>query len=419
MKRFRTLIFPVIVFSLLVFSCDKNDEYNEPNNNQEDDENQKQALEPLDLKEWTFLFYDDADFSNAYDPIMDLASRVASDSSINYLVLRDRNYFEAEYYYIEEDHNYSKIESIGEANMGSAVTLDNFIKFAHEFFPANRYIIAFYDHGGGWKGACWDVSNMNDNLTCVEMDEAFTLNGGMDMVLFTAPCLMGAVETAYQVRNSSDVYIGSENVSGFIIWKDILQEFDTIIKINPLIGTTSLAEEIIRLHSENIEVSEYGSTLTMSAIDVSKTDLLVARFEQVISYYVNNFEDFSTFPLAGIRKFYSNHYDLKDFLSFLLKHESNDSIKGLIDNTISCFDDCIIAECHGDSVYPINGLSIYFPDSLFSTQIYYSNYGTNLNFKNDCSWGGLVLMALKNTFSEVSLNPDMEILSRDTYYPDN
>jgi hypothetical protein len=51
-----------------------------------------------------------------------------------------------------------------------------------------------------------------------DMQEALSKNGGVDFVLFTAPCLMGAIESVYELRNCAKVYIGSENLSGYCWW---------------------------------------------------------------------------------------------------------------------------------------------------------------------------------------------------------
>jgi hypothetical protein len=138
MRTAFSITFLTVIFILLISSCKEES--------------------PKPIKKWTFLLYDDADFKDAYDPldtypgsgILPFYNLVSSDANINYLVLRDRIDTEACYYKIDESNHLVLLQKLGEQNMGSPGTLSNFIKYAKENYPAERYITAFYDHGGGW-----------------------------------------------------------------------------------------------------------------------------------------------------------------------------------------------------------------------------------------------------------------------------
>lgn len=387
MKKYY-LVIAVTILTLLQISCSK---------------------EPVQLKkEWTFLFYDDADFYNAYDPLNDFSRLVSSDSKINYLVLRDGNKTEASYYQIDQNHEQILLKSLDELNMGDKSTLENFFSYAQENFPAERYIVAFYDHGGGWQGACWDMTSNNDNLTPAEMNDALSEYGGVDLVLFTAPCLMGSVECAYQFRESSKYYIGSENLSGFAFWLGMLEKLDAFLKDNSDVTSQDLAKEIITLHEQNKNAYGYGASITMSAVDLSKMSNLISSLNNVTNYYSENIGKFNSMPRENIKKYYSDYFDLLSLLKSLRENETESLINNQLTETINLFNMCIVAECHGDSTAGSNGLNIYLPSVKYSSEIYYSPYGIGLDFKSDCSWDKLIGNYLNNSKAS---SPDERLIN--------
>lgn len=347
-------------------------------------------------KAWTFLLYDDADFTNSYDPLNDFAKLVSSDSTINYLVLQDGAKTKASYYQIGKSHEQILLENLDELNMGDQSTLENFLKYAKENFPAERYIVAFYDHGGGWQGACWDMTNQNDNLTPAEMDNALMNVSGVDLVLFTAPCLMGSIESAYQFRKSTKYYVGSEIGSGFIFWNGMLEKLDAFLKKDCAITSNEVAKEIITLHEQYKNDNGYGTLITMSAIDLSKMSNLIVSLNDVTNYYLNNVDKFKAIFPVNIKKYSHDYCDLLGLLESLSVNDPESLIKNKLAETINLFNKCIVAECHGDSTIGSNGLNIYIPSKNYSSEIYYLPYGKGLDFKSDCSWDKLVSKYLKN-----------------------
>ena len=117
MKNLLLIILSIILLEMLTTGC-------------KDSKNPTSIdLQPIAEKEWTFLFYNDADFENAYDPLEDLSELVSSGFTINYIVLRDKTSGGADYFEIHENHTYSSVHSLGEVNMGSTNTLNDFISF--------------------------------------------------------------------------------------------------------------------------------------------------------------------------------------------------------------------------------------------------------------------------------------------------
>ena len=88
-------------------------------------------------------------------------------------------------------------EALPMASMGDPETLCDFLDWAVETHPADRYVLVLWDHGGGTgSGICWDESAGDDFLSIWEIyDALYTYEEQnpdfhLDMIGFDA-CLMG------------------------------------------------------------------------------------------------------------------------------------------------------------------------------------------------------------------------------------
>lgn len=98
------------------------------------------------------------------------------------------------------DINSQLIEDLGETNTGDPAVLQQFASWAIQAYPADRYALILWDHGGAWLGIAADGSVEGyDGLTMPELKEALagiTEETGieqLDVIGFDA-CLMGSLE---------------------------------------------------------------------------------------------------------------------------------------------------------------------------------------------------------------------------------
>jgi hypothetical protein len=108
------------------------------------------------------------------------------------------------------------IPESGEVNMGDPETLENFLTWGIEAYPADNVMVILMDHGGGWRGICVDnsVPGNADLLTPSEVGQAFKAayeqtGRKIDMLAIEA-CEMGALDFVYEVRDYVDHFAGSE-----------------------------------------------------------------------------------------------------------------------------------------------------------------------------------------------------------------
>lgn len=345
-----------------------------------------------DTAQWTFLFYDDADFTNSYKPLDQFASEAYSTDNVNVFVLEDTDVGPAYLYYIPETGDPVVVEEWGEVNMGDWETLYNLIIWGKTNHPAERYLLTMYDHGGGWWGACIDVTSGNDILSMDEIQEAIDGAGGVDILAFTAPCLMGALESAYELRDCVDVYIGSEDMSGYIYWFNIMDDICDLLNNSSTLSTEEVGCLIIDLVETNF-VAPYDQWGTMSAIDQDGLESMVTVFEQLCVYMTDNMDELGSviqetrdnawYMGAGI--YTCREIDFFDFLSLYLEAEDDPFVQARLQEIMVLFEPLILSEIHCELQDRTHGLSIFFPSVEEGSYIEY--YGTmNLDFADNTQW---------------------------------
>jgi len=147
-----------------------------------EDNNETNLVNTISRKNWTWMFYDDADFGEGHsDVIYQFAEEAYSSDNINVIVLQDSRFDSAKIWYIDENHNMSLLEELSELNMGDYATLKDFINYSKVNFPADRYFLSVYNHGMAWEGACIDDTN-NDTLIMDEFQKALSEEDGVDII---------------------------------------------------------------------------------------------------------------------------------------------------------------------------------------------------------------------------------------------
>ena len=400
-----------------------------------------------DQEKWTILLYDDADFYNAFDPLQMILNNTGSTDDVNLLVLRDKEFDDANIYYINEEYQHEFQKNLGEVNMGDPSTLKNFIEYAKTHYPAERYLLTLYNHGGGWYGACWDQTNDSDNLEMDEIHQALHETGGIDIITFSA-CTMGCIESVYELRNDVQVYIGSEEQHGFgEYWlkiPGILDEFADE-------STNNIAKKIIDIYKQSypyfgtledwtislliqkmMGIIPYPPALTISAIDTEKISLLTSSMDNLSQVLMDNFdlykktltkarirvEDYSR-PMT-LRSPFGTSIDILDFVNLIDKlefRETTPELHEVIENIKRYHEQIIVDEHHQIGHRRSNGLSIYYPPQInpLSIKNYDGLYSkSNLDFTDDTHWDEFLELLNGNNQEENDTYVDQSQLVMET-----
>ena len=377
---------------------------------------------PIDeTAEWTVMVYLDGDNNLETYGIQDIneMEMVGSTTDVNMVVQIDRipysvlagnhqeyaddtsngNWTTTRRYYITKDLNPDQISSpligdLGELNMGDPTTLIDFTDWAITNYPAKKYLLVIWNHGGGFrslnlaKDIAWDDTNGGDKITMPELEDALStisvqIGGKIDILGMDA-CFMAMTEVAYQIKDYADLLVTSEESEPNNGWP-----YDTILSqlsSDPSLTSIQLATNIVDDY-----IFAYPSTyVTQSAIDLSYMDTLAGQLSNLALEIMS---DSSTpkyqYILASAS---SQHYgdydfiDLYDLCNNLLIYSNNANVKNIILNIQQTLNPAVIKSGYsGLGVSRSRGLSIFFP------YYYYDNYYDYTNFSQDTFWNEMLL----------------------------
>ena len=345
---------------------------------------------------WTFLLYDDADFPG-YDPLEHFRQEACSGANVNVLVLQDSLGGPARMYQVKHDHELKLLEEMGEINMGDPATLSVFLNYAKENFRANAYVLAVYDHGGGWRGSCWDAASGEDNLTMDEMCRALDEAGGVDVILFSAPCLMGAAEAVYELRNCVDFYVAAEDLSGYCWWVYAMGDICRAMNEEAPLKSeflASLAVMSVWRHRDSSCPGTFEEEVQMAAL---RTDRITPLVEAIDSLSIAYLKDMSLFryhmqlAMDSVEVMYYECADIYDLAVWLRRFAYKPDIRRALDLVKAAAGGAVHAECRGGAVGDQNGLSLYLPGPYGAPyDTMYSDPAYGLDFTRDTHWDELL-----------------------------
>ncbi len=374
------------------------------------------------LANWTVMVYLDGDNDLEEYAFIDFNSMelVGSTTNVRIIVLvdfwsgTDAPFTGAKCYEILYDSNMNAINSLElatglptEPNMGSWETLRDFIVFSQTFAPAQNYMLVIWDHGAGFYGLCTDDTS-NDFLSIRELDQALSDPGVqyLDIVAFDA-CLMGQLEVAYEIRDTTDILVFSEEgipVNGFP-YDDILLNLTLFPQSTP----RTVASGMVYYYTAAYGVGGqyYDPLLNYVCLSAVDTSILttVAQALSRLSHYLLTMVDVPIFydwisqarrDTQGFTN--ADFMDLNGFANEIIDAFGSLSyslVRDLALNLSAAVNDAVLEERHLSGVSGASGLGSAF-----------CSYGsTDLELANDTSWD-----VFMDTFINVGSDIDVAIV---------
>lgn len=166
-------------------------------------------------------------------------------------------------------------DSLGQLDTTVPATLSDFIRWGVENYPADRYILVLWDHGGGpVYGFGYDeFQSYSATLTIDEMQTALKDGGVFFDVIGMDCCLMSSVEVASALYDYCDYTLLSEDFEPGCGWEH--SKWLSALANNPAIPTPDLAKTLIDASVRYCEESR-GSDggMTLALIDESYVPML-------------------------------------------------------------------------------------------------------------------------------------------------
>ncbi|MBF0501695.1 MAG: hypothetical protein HQM09_16270 [Candidatus Riflebacteria bacterium] len=231
------------------------------------------------------------------------------------------------------------VGNLGQIDMGSKNSLADFLTWGVQNYPADRYLAIIWNHGAGWIGISQDdttghIINLPDLTWALQQGQAAIAKVNpkhpkFDVIDFDA-CLMGMVEIAWQLRDITDVMIGSEETEpgNGMPYSDYLRPMTSV----PTLSTRSLAKQMVAAYVKSYtpggsqtDKYEGGDPVTKAAYDLSKMEPLVKAIDRLGKSLIANFDTYSASlaapdaPFAKIRRYGGDDYGYVDLVDFARK----------------------------------------------------------------------------------------------------
>jgi len=335
---------------------------------------------------WTVLFYSNAD-GNVVNVSDEFAELMQSTEAAHVLMLEDPADDGATLWHVggsSEAPLLTCLESWGEVDMADDATLRRFVEFAHNWYPSERTVVMLYSHGRGWRGACYDDTPAPEGedaewswLTPQEMQDVFSSVGGLDALFFTSPCITGAAELVYELRNSVDLVIAAEPMSSFSVWHGGLGLLNDLLVAEPEISLDDLAvrllDEIEPTYDRQAIIDEYdipfrnqhlipyvGLTAVTRGEGLDGLTGAIDAFAQGLLDRLD--ESFSSIEWRRSRAQDFGNYEVVDAYDFAEKCSHIEGLGAVARDLMAAIDEAVLAFIKDPDGHPdAHGLSLYFP----------------------------------------------------------
>ena len=281
--------------------------------------------------------------------------------------------------YKYDENGFTLVEERPLSNMAQAETLTEFIRWGQENYPADRYMLTLWDHGGGsMEGVILDELHNNAVMSLEDLGRALDdANVPLD-VLFMDTCLMATIETCAVVDSQTRYLVASEETvpgygGNYKGWLQYL--FDNPECDGARLGRT-ICDTVQQKYAE--QGAGAADTVTMSVIDLKKMDAVYTGFDDMfteIGGLLQDVNDFSEFAVAISRSetyYASEMRDIADMASRASGHGvSAETAKRLV----NAVDDAVVYSIKGATHSYSHGISFYYAPT--GSKYYMDRYARN------------------------------------------
>ena len=276
---------------------------------------------------------------------------------------------------IQEDGSggYHLEEELPLASMADPETLTDFVRWNMEKYPAEKYALVLWDHGGGSKtGIFIDELFDNDVMYLYELRDALQNVGKkLDLVLFDA-CLMANLETAYIIRDCADYMVASEEVvvgQGTAIGKWMQELYYAPKSDAERLGR--IICDTAQIKCANLEDEQAGEMITWSVIDLGKMDRVgecVNRFFDVLCRAYTQYPELMriyAFQIINSERYGSRSDSMYDLASLFYNaglYQTRET--NIRQEFLEAIEDAVVYNVRGSDHFGARGLSFCYAPVL-------------------------------------------------------
>ena len=268
---------------------------------------------------------------------------------------------------------------LGTKNTGDPNTLSDFIVWGMSHFPAKKYAIILWDHGGGINGFGGDQQFNNDKLTVDEIHQAFAnaarvmVNKKLELIGFDS-CLMASVEIANSVKQFGNYMVASEEIEPQWGWdySSILTSLTAHSNEDGSMLGRAIADSFFKRTQLLSESQGYSAQreITLSVVNLTMIPRIIYDLDNLVDYLGNKITDVASENSLTQSVDSSERYgqtfkgdsglvDIYDLASNI--KERFPQSEHLVDAVQKSLNNTVVYRDKGDSSPNANGLSIYMP----------------------------------------------------------
>ncbi|PKO13803.1 MAG: hypothetical protein CVU39_17405 [Chloroflexi bacterium HGW-Chloroflexi-10] len=386
---------------------------------------------------WLVMMYQDADDQILEQDIhldFNEAERIGSTDQVTIVSQMDRfrggfqgndDWRSTRRYLVTQDDDLNSIHSelladLGETNMADGNTLVDFVTWAVQTYPADRYAVILSDHGMGWPGGWSDpepggtdpgraplISALKEDMIYLsEMDAAFAAiqaNTGVekfDLIGLDA-CLMSQLEIYAALQPYAHFAVASEETEPGLGWAyasflgDLVDHpemdgaqlsariVDSYVTEDERIVDERARSEFLRqgsgiggfFGSSSVSADQLARQLerniTLTAVDLNALPDLMTRLN-AFAYAMQSEDQRAIASARNYAQSYTSifgrevppsYIDLGHFVQLAAKQTGSSTLVQAAESVMNALNAAIVAEKHGSSKPGSTGLAIYFPNS--------------------------------------------------------
>ncbi len=403
-------------------------------------------------QKWLVMLYQDADDQILeQDIFVDLneAERVGSTDRVAIVAQLDRfrgayqgdgDWTSARRYLVTQDNDLNRIGSqmvddLGEVNMADASTLVDFVTWAMQAYPADRYVLVLSDHGMGWPGGWSDPAPVSsdsgraplisaldgDFLYLSEIDQALSdisRQSGVDKldIIGMDACLMSQMEIFAALQPHAHIGLASEEVEPSLGWA--YASFLQSLVDNPDMSSQQLSADIVSSYvNQDLRIvddqarqdflrqgspmggffgvssvsadqlaRQIGRDGTLTAVDLDTFPDLMAQFNN-FAYVLQNEDQRVVATARNYAQSYTSvfgkqsvpsYIDMGHFIQLVNREANSSQVTQAANAVIAAMNTSIVAEKHGSGKPGSTGIAIYFPNSTMYNSPYTGPQSYNL-----------------------------------------
>ena len=280
--------------------------------------------------------------------------------------------------------NDGKIEKVLDLDPSTCMvekeSLADFIRWTKENYPADRYMLVFWDHGGGLTyGYGQEQINRREDkgrlMPCSDLVEAVKEGGvQFDLIGFDT-CLMQDIDLAYSLEPYADYFLASEESESGYGW-NYTPGFSELAK-NPGISTEDFGTFMISGFDPYNTILRDGAVDTVSTLSLldmtyvgaarKKLDTLFKEEKMAINDSPDNYANVSIAATGAYAFEGDTQIDLIDFMTRLgeMDYENNiltdEQYKDIADAVKAC-----VVVRNANSGAGVNGIAFCFPARYIS-----------------------------------------------------